>query len=143
MRNKFIFNFIFLVCLDQITKAIFAARDFFFSILHVHLVKNYGLSFGLNFGVITNFVVLSVALLIFLLYIRKNSNEKFVWISSLILAGAASNLLDRLYLGYVRDFIDLSLGFTFNLADLFIVLGLIIFLFISRINSGNQEKLVE
>ncbi|MDP4001391.1 MAG: signal peptidase II [bacterium] len=45
-----------------------------------------------------------------------------------VFAGAVSNLGDRLVLGYVRDFVDLGLGFTFNLADIFIVIGLILIL---------------
>ncbi len=56
----------------------------------------------------------------------------------MILAGAVSNLLDRLTLGYVRDFIDLNLGFTFNVADIFIVLGLLALFLIN-----NQEQAVE
>jgi signal peptidase II len=47
----------------------------------------------------------------------------------LIFAGAISNIFDRLYLGYVRDFLDLGLGFTFNMADVFVVMGLLIILF--------------
>jgi signal peptidase II len=60
----------------------------------------------------------------------------------LVTACALSNIFDRVYLGYVRDFWDLRLGFTFNLADAFIILGLIFLLFASnsREDSGITQK---
>lgn len=54
------------------------------------------------------------------------SNSKFQIINlplSLILAGAISNMIDRLIYGCVIDFIDLKFWPIFNLADIFIVLG--------------------
>jgi signal peptidase II len=46
----------------------------------------------------------------------------------LILSGAVSNIIDRLYFGCVIDFIDLKIWPVFNLADSFIVLGVILIL---------------
>lgn len=131
--------FIFIV-IDQITKLVFWSRDFFLpkagppqvGLLHIHQVKNSGLIFSLDFGLYINLVVIGLALIFFLYYFYKNG---FVhtWsgqiIFALILAGAISNIFDRLYLGYVRDFLDIGWGFTFNLADVMIFIGLVWVLF--------------
>ncbi|MEJ0021707.1 MAG: signal peptidase II [Candidatus Doudnabacteria bacterium] len=121
-----------LIVVDQITKLIFSPRDFFVGFMHVHLVKNYGLGFSLNFGLLPNLIIVAAALIFFLYYYFSHQAElswrgKIVFV--LIFAGAISNIIDRLYLGYVRDFLDLGLGFTFNLADAFVVIGLIIIIF--------------
>lgn len=50
---------------------------------------------------------------------------------TLILSGAISNLIDRVYLGCVTDFIDLKFWPVFNLADVYITAGVIILLLIS------------
>ena len=61
---------------------------------------------------------------------RRNTPVRIVL--AIIEAGAVGNLLDRLILGYVRDFIDLSkVGFGIaNLADFYIVLGAVVLVFI-------------
>ena len=124
-----------LIVVDQITKLIFNRRDFFIGLVHFHLVRNFGLGFSLNFGLLPNLIIISAALLFFVYYYFSHRAElswlgKIVFV--LIFAGATSNIIDRLYLGYVRDFIDLGLGFTFNLADAMIVVGLILILFIQH-----------
>jgi signal peptidase II len=117
-----------LIILDQITKLVFSSRDFVFWLVSIQPVKNYGLAFGLDFGLLPNLILVILALGFFIYYYFTNRYE-FGWLLKfmfmLIFAGAISNLIDRLYLGYVRDFINLGLGFTFNLADAFLVIGLI------------------
>lgn len=131
-----------LILLDQITKLIFWSRDFYFGPLHIHPVKNFGLGFSLNFGLLTNLVIIALALLFFVYYYFAH-RQGLSWAGKLafvlILAGAVSNIADRLYLGYVRDFLDIGLGFTFNLADAMIILGLIMIFFTSKYetNLGN------
>jgi signal peptidase II len=122
------------IILDQITKLIFTRlgrRDFFIGLLHIHPVKNYGLAFALNFGLLPNLILVSLGLLFFVYYFFIHQQEFYgarrtVFI--LVFAGALSNIIDRLYLGYVRDFVDLGLGFTFNLADVFVIAGLLLIL---------------
>jgi len=120
------------IIIDQLTKYYFAWRDFFVGFIHIHLLKNYGLGFSLNFGLIINVLLIIAAIVIFTYYFFKTKIFGFLEYVSfgLILAGASSNIIDRLVFGYVRDFIDVRLGFTFNLADVFVVVGLITFLFI-------------
>jgi signal peptidase II len=126
-RKTGFYTFYLLIFLagDQITKAFFGSRDFFVGFIHLHALKNRALSFGINFGDKVNFIILAIAIVLFLIYFVKNFrlNKIGFWLL-LILAGAALNLFDRIYFGFVRDFIDLGLGFTFNLADLYILTGL-------------------
>lgn len=120
-----------LILVDQIAKLIFWSRDFFIGSVRVHSIKNFGLAFNLNFGLLANIIIMLAALGFFIYYYIKNISMPSIWVKisfALIFAGAIANLIDRLYLGYVRDFLDLGLGFTFNLADAFLVIGLIGFL---------------
>lgn len=110
------------VFLDQLSK--FLAPK-----LGLAIVKNTGIVFGLfpNFawGVVIAFVLLGFLLNFF----RKSnfqslgSRDFFQFPIYLILGGGVSNLLDRLYFGYIRDFIDLKIWPVFNLADAAICLG--------------------
>jgi signal peptidase II len=120
-----------LIVLDQITKLIFSPRDFFVGPVHIHSMKNYGLSFGLNFGPAVNLILILLGVIFFGYYywrhrmeLSRVENLAFIF----ILAGAISNILDRVYYGYVRDFLDLGWGFTFNMADALVVIGLVLFL---------------
>ena len=109
-----------LVFIDQITKAFFASRDFLFGPIKIHLVKNYGMPFNLDFGQAGNLAVVILVFGLFIFYCwqnYKNINLAVV----VILSGALSNIVDRIALGYVRDFINVGLPFTFNLADVFVV----------------------
>lgn len=117
-----------LIVVDQITKLFFSSRDFDFGLLQTHAVKNYGLAFSLDFGYMPNLIIVIAALGFFMYLYFANRGQWGLLLRAmfvLIFAGAISNLGDRLYLGYVRDFMDLGLGFTFNLADVFLATGLI------------------
>jgi signal peptidase II len=145
MKNEFLsfkFQIPFFIFLDQITKLIFSSRDFFVGPIHFHLVKNYGLAFSLNFGLLPNLILIILGLGFFVYYYFQHRKE-FSWRGQLvfifIFAGAVSNIIDRLYLGFVRDFLDLGLGFTFNLADAFVAIGLILILFLQTGKSGSLE----
>jgi len=126
--NKYSFMF-YISCfmtVDQVTKAIFANRDF--------LIKNYGLPFGLNFHPVLNSTIIVISLIIFIVYYfyLNPSTFKSQLGFILIFSGALSNLLDRLILGYVRDFIDSQLLFSFNFADLFITIGICLVIFVRK-----------
>ena len=80
-------------------------------------------------------MILIIATLILLVYIikevKKNVNNKWILITYLlILGGAIGNLIDRIFRGYVVDFISFTLFkkemAIFNLADTFITIGVII-----------------
>ena len=113
------FLFIFLIIsFDQITKT-FASSYF-------SITCNTGVAFGINlpFGV---FLPLIFLFLIFYLLLKEKDNIKRISFS-FILAGGMSNLLDRIILGCVRDFITIRFFPSFNFADIAITLGVVIFL---------------
>ena len=102
----------------------------FIEITHIH---NYGISFGLFAGILPFwFIVLSgVVMIIFLFFwMNKISNELEKWGILLIIAGAISNVGDRLINSYVLDFIFLHYKKyywpAFNFADIYISIGVLI-----------------
>lgn len=135
--RSFIISVIGLILFDQITKAIFSSRDFFVSFVHFHPVKNFGLSFGLNFGNGINALVLILAVIVFLAILKNQTVNLGL---AFLIGGAISNIGDRIVLGFVRDFLDVGLGFTFNLADVFILIGLVI-LVMSPTPKRNDTKI--
>lgn len=101
--------------------------------------KNEGVVFGLFPGKTNAFIVFSIIAIAIIIYIYIKS-DKSLFVSNvalgLILAGAAGNLWDRIWYGYVRDFIDLHIGDTyhwptFNIADSLICIGISIMVFAS------------
>lgn len=106
--------------------------DNFFRITYV---KNTGAAFSIFSNNTILVIIISVIVIGFLLfYIYKNKgNNKLENVSyAFILGGAISNLIDRLVYGYVIDFLDFEIlsydAPIFNLADTFIVIGVILFL---------------
>ena len=104
--------------------------------INFDLVWNTGIGFGLFHSssvLIYNIISIFIAsVIIFLIYLIITS-EKFEKISfSIIVGGALGNFYDRIVFKAVPDFIDLHYStfhwFTFNVADIFITLGVIIFL---------------
>lgn len=110
----------------------------FFSITYVH---NIGAAFSIFEG--QRWILAAVAfvvsvVIVYMLY-RNNRQQKLENISlALILGGALGNLFDRLYHGFVVDFLDVNFGDwhypTFNIADCAICLGIGLFIL------GNYAK---
>ena len=113
--------------------------------INLDLVWNTGIGFGLfssNSDIIYNLTsLLIIVVIICLIYflIRSEKYEKIIY--SIIVGGALGNFYDRIFFKAVPDFIDLHYKnfhwFTFNLADIFITLGIIAFLF-KEIFKANQ-----
>lgn len=127
--------FFCLIFSDQIFKS-FVAKYLFNNGSKIILISNflnltYAENTGIAFSMLKNlnkyiivFLVLFVIFLSILFIFKKsfNNNSKNAFI--FILAGATSNLLDRLLKGFVIDYIELSLfPSIFNLADIYIILG--------------------
>ncbi len=130
-----------IVLLDQLSKhyilqffpigSSFNVIKNFFYITHA---TNTGVSFGMFKGFNMLFVVVSVLALLF--FIRLFNNNKKYWLQiTLICAGIIGNLIDRLTLGYVVDFIDFKFFPIFNLADSAISIGVIWLIIITMKNS--------
>ena len=99
--------------------------------LSLTYVENEGAAFSLFSGNITLIIAVSIILL-FVLYKYILVSEKYSSLRPLIFAGIVSNLIDRLFRGCVIDYLDFNIGGynapIFNLADIFIVVGSIIFI---------------
>jgi signal peptidase II len=99
--------------------------------LSIHRVENSGIAFGL-FTSATGVVIAltAVAVLWMLVYFARHGARHPVIPAALglLIGGSVSNLLDRVRLGHVTDFIDFGWWPAFNLADSFIVIGVAILL---------------
>ena len=106
---------------------------FIASFLNLYLIWNEGIAFGLlsfDNSEIYNFVTFFIAIInIIIIYILIKINDFRRYFFSIILGGSLGNLFDRLVYNAVPDFIDFHIGnlhwFIFNLADIFITIGVI------------------
>jgi signal peptidase II len=122
---------------DQLTKYIVSSRLSLDAERHVvgplsiHHVQNSGIAFGLfaqATTIVTALTAVAVGWMLFF-FARSGARHPILPIAlGLLIGGSASNLLDRIRLGHVTDFIDLRFWPAFNLADSFIVLGVLVLL---------------
>ena len=131
-----------LVCLDQYTKYLAVLylkhqSDIFLipGVLHLHYLypENRGIAFGMMQGGIPLFVILTLVLSGFIVYLMIRMPEDphyrpLMAVCILILSGASGNLIDRVVRRFVVDFIYfVPIDFpVFNLADVYVVTGCIL-----------------
>ena len=130
---------IFIVLIDQFTKylmfynkKLFINKDFL--LFKLDFVKNYGAAFNLFSGSRIFLSLISILFSILLIYLifRKNTLNLFdLYSYSFILGGTIGNGIDRIYKGFVVDFINLNIiNFpVFNIADISINIGFIFLLY--------------
>ncbi len=128
-----------LVLTDQLSKfvvrktmllgdSILVIPEFF----HLTYVTNDGMAFGINFPFgIYIFSTISIIFTIFLFWYLWTIKDQGIIIRTgvgLIIAGAIGNLIDRVFLGEVVDFLDFMIGnyhwYVFNLADSYVTVGM-------------------
>jgi signal peptidase II len=94
--------------------------------LSIHHVRNPGIAFGLfadATGIVIVLTSIAIAALV-VFFARSGRRHPLLPVAvGLVLGGSLSNLIDRLRLGHVTDFIDFDYWPAFNLADTFIVVG--------------------
>ncbi|MGL4868002.1 MAG: signal peptidase II [Cetobacterium sp.] len=144
---------VILVFLDQISKYVVNTNLFegeTFPIIgeffHLTYVKNRGIAFGMFQGKLDIISVLTVGVILGLgFYFYKNKEkfsvaEKFGY--SFILGGAIGNIIDRIYRGFVIDMVDFRgiWVFVFNLADVWINIGVILIIIDSLLESKRKKK---
>ena len=99
-------------------------------IFHLTLIHNRGAAFGILKNQIPLFIFISIlAVILIYLALRNNKYKEYSFYNislALILAGASGNLIDRLRLGYVIDFLDFRIWPVFNVADSAITIGAIL-----------------
>ncbi len=144
LKKNFIINFLFVFTiffLDRITKLYVINFNENYGVdlinskfLNISLIWNQGIAFGLfsfnekYFYNILTFIILIVILII--LFMIKNSEGLKKYSLLMIFGGALGNLYDRIVFSAVPDFIDIHINnfhwFIFNVADIFITLGVLI-----------------
>lgn len=125
------------VIADQVTKHVVTSTLALDEQLHVigplsiHHVQNSGIAFGLFSGATAAVTVVTGGAVIWMLWFFARSGARHPVLPAalgLLVGGSLSNLVDRIRLGYVTDFIDFRYWPAFNLADSFIVVGVLILL---------------
>ena len=118
------------------------------SYLNLYLIWNKGIAFGLIafddqsiYNVVTIIILLIIISLIIMTIKSKDIKQYFYMI---IIGGALGNVFDRVYYSAVPDFIDLHLGnfhwFVFNIADIFITIGVICLITVEMISDKNTDN---
>ena len=118
------------------------------SYISLILVWNSGIGFGLLsfdksaiYNVITILIIL-INLFILFLIIRSDKIRSYLFL--IILGGSIGNLFDRLYYSAVPDFIDINYKgyhwFIFNVADIFISIGIICLIFVELMNYKKSDE---
>lgn len=137
----FLILIIILFSIDRISKikviSEFNEHSYFINnFLNIDLIWNIGVGFGLfstDNSLIYNFLSFFIFIVItslFYIFIKSSNLDKLIY--AIIIGGALGNFYDRLVFKGVPDFIDLHYNnfhwFTFNAADIFITIGVIIFI---------------
>jgi signal peptidase II len=108
----------------------------------IHHVQNSGIAFGL-FSQATSVVIVLTALAVawmLVFFARSGSRHPILPVAlGFVLGGSIANLVDRIRLGHVTDFLDVRYWPAFNLADTFIVVGVAI-LFAALAGSDRQSR---
>ena len=123
--------------------------DFYInSFLNIYLVWNTGIGFGLAsleaniFYHMLTFVIILINII--LIYFLTKYKGVYGYLIAILIGGSLGNLFDRIYYYAVPDFIDLHLGsyhwFIFNVADIFITVGIIGLIAIELLNKGRSSK---
>lgn len=118
MRNRIFIYFIFfpLLALDQITKSLFSEK----SVCNPNIAWSIPIDPGFFY-----FLWTIIALFLIYLFLKnKRQTERVALV--LVFSGAASNVVDRITRGCVVDFIDLKIWPVFNLADIYIAIGILL-----------------
>lgn len=152
-----IISMIALILVDQWTKIwavntlgngtdIYVWKDVF----HLHYISNYGAAWGILSGKQVFLIILTgIIILGMIYYMTKLPKTKGgIWTKvafTMIISGAIGNLIDRVSLGYVRDFlyfilIDFPI---FNIADILVVLGVGLLMVIMFFGDIEENKEVE
>jgi signal peptidase II len=125
------------VAADQLTKHIVASKLSIDDGVHVlgplwiRHVQNSGIAFGFFSQATAVVIVLTAVAVVWMLafFYRSGGRHPVLPVAlGLVIGGSCSNLFDRVRLGHVTDFIDLRWWPAFNLADSFIVIGVVVLL---------------
>ena len=141
-----------LVLADQVSKTIvvrtmslYESVPIIQNFFHFTYITNDGMAFGINFPfgyfIFTTVSILLTTFLFWYLWSVRNHSIIIRLGIGLIIAGAIGNLIDRIFLGEVIDFLDFMIGdfhwYVFNLADSYVTVGMGLVLFDSIVLEKN------
>ena len=119
------------------------------SYINLILVWNSGIGFGLfsfDQSEMYNLMTILITFInLFIIYLIIKSKDNTAYFFLIILGGSLGNLFDRIYYSAVPDFIDISYKgyhwFVFNVADIFISLGIICLIFAELLNYKKKNEI--
>ncbi len=133
---------------DQITKGIVASQLELGDSVHllgplsIRHVRNPGIAFGLFSSWATAVTILTACAIAWMVFYFARSGARHPVLPvalGLLIGGSLANLIDRIRLGHVTDFLDLRFWPAFNLADTFIVAGVAILL-VALVSAERQPR---
>jgi signal peptidase II len=137
------------VSADQLTKHLVTSRLRLDGVsriagpLTIHRLDNSGIAFGLFTSGTSVVITLTVIAVVWMVVYFARSGARHPVIPAalgLLIGGSLSNLVDRVRLGYVTDFIDFGWWPAFNLADSFIVIGVVMLVVAAVAADRRPEK---
>lgn len=119
-------------------------------VFHLHYISNYGAAWGMLSGKQTFLIIFTSIIIIGIIYYMTKlpHNKEGFWTKIalvMIISGAIGNLIDRVTLGYVRDFlyfilIDFPI---FNIADILVVVGVGVLMLAMFLGDAEGNKEVQ
>ena len=151
MKRRYVIITVILIILDQLSKY-FIVRHFnvydewiiIKNFLKFEYVQNTGISFGLFSGGGLIIIIATLGVIGFMIYDFLGEESKIHNFSCmLILSGAIGNLIDRIFRGYVVDFISFTIlnhkMAIFNIADICVVVGILLYIVLMFVE-GKKSK---
>jgi len=159
LNKNFYLNFLivlFIFLIDRISKLYVIHKDklnfnseiYSSNFLNLQLIWNEGIAFGLfsfNEDSLYNFLTFLIfVVIIFIIFMIRQSDPVRKYALLLVLGGALGNFFDRLIFKAVPDFIDFHVGnfhwFIFNVADIFISLGVFFMILLEIIGKKKSNQ---
>lgn len=115
----------------------------FEGLLEFVYVENTGASWGIFSNHALELAIMSIIFLLVIISYDIVANERsLIYVASFvcIVGGGIGNLIDRLMFGYVRDFIGVAHWFVCNVADIFVTVGVILYLIFIIFEHKDKEK---
>ena len=143
----FLFDRISKIYIIYLDKKFSEPEIFSSKFLNIHLIWNEGIAFGLfsfqkiNLYNFLTFIIIVVIFIIIFMTFKSKGLKKYSFL--MILGGAIGNVFDRIIYNAVPDFIDFHIEefhwFIFNIADVFISLGIIFMIFLELIDNNDTN----
>ncbi|NLP43718.1 MAG: signal peptidase II [Peptococcaceae bacterium] len=153
MNLKYIWlPFTIVVLLDRITKLLIVNNmslgesvEIIQGFFHLTYILNPGAAFGILAGQQWFFIVTAIIVLVFIIYFQNKlpADQRLLRVCmGMIAGGAIGNLIDRLFLSVVVDFLDFKIWpYIFNIADSMIVVGgLLMVILVYRMDKAAERK---